>query len=405
MPRAKKINPVPEISITTEKKFDVIMFNMSNYCEWTTKGRSNRNFHILNNLKNHPNINRILAVDYLPHTNKRALRNWKENIWGAPNDQTIKSGLFTRIYKIDDKVTVYSTITNKINLGKALENINKYAKKENFRNVILWSYYPLITEYFDKIDHVISVFDTVDNWAEHASYSDIKDKIEENYKIISEKANIIFSLSKDTENMFSPRHEKIFQITQGIDLAHYSGKNKLINNDIAKIPHPIIGYVGIIQENRVNLDLIEYIANKNLDKSIVLIGPIWSDEDRIRLKKISNIYLLGAKKYKETPDYINQFDIGIIPHYTNEFIKYTCPMKLYEYMACGIPIVTTDTPGVEQFKDYIRITNDFEKFNIYIQEELENNSEEKINAKIQTIKDHTWMKKVDKMMSYIKKYI
>ncbi|MDD3284603.1 MAG: glycosyltransferase [Patescibacteria group bacterium] len=405
MPRVKKINQIPEVNISGEKKFDVIMFNMSNYIEWTAKGRSNRNFHILNNLKNHPNINKILAIDYLPHTKKRALRNWKENIWSAPNDETIKSGLFTRIYKIDDKITVYSTISNKINLNKTLENINKYAKKENFRNIILWSYYPLVTEYFDKIDHVISIFDTVDNWAEHASYCNIKDKIEENYKIISEKANIIFSLAKDTENMFSPRHEKIFQITQGIDLAHYSGKNKLINNDIAKIPHPIIGYVGVIQENRVNLDLIEYIANKNLDKSIVLIGPIWSDEDAIRLKKTSNIYLLGAKKYKETPDYINQFDVGIIPHYTNEFIKYTCPMKLYEYMACGIPIVTTNTPGVEQFKDHIRITNDFEKFNIYIQEELDTNSEEKINAKIQVIKEHTWMKKVDKMMSYIKKYI
>ncbi|MCD4705039.1 glycosyltransferase, partial [bacterium] len=190
-------------------------------------------------------------------------------------------------------------------------------------------------------------------------------------------------------------------ITQGVDLQHYKNKNKVINNDIAKIPHPIIGYVGIIQENRVNLDLIEYLAKKNLDKSIVLIGPIWREDDRKKLAEHSNIYLLGAKKYTDVPDYIYEFDVGIIPHYTNDFIKYTCPMKIYEYMACGIPIITTDAPGVDQFQDFAKVTNDFEKFNIFIKEELENNSAQKIKKRLEKIKEHTWDKKVDQMLKYI----
>ena len=178
-------------------------------------------------------------------------------------------------------------------------------------------------------------------------------------------------------------------------------KNKLINNDIAQIPQPIIGYVGVIQENRIYMDLIEHIAKKNPDKSIVMIGPIWRKKDYEKLKQYSNIYLLGAKTYQAIHDYINQFDVGIIPHLVNEFIKYTCPMKLYEYMACGIPIVTTDAPGVEEFKDYIKITNDFDEFNKFINEELKTNSPEKIDARLQAIKEHTWAKKIDQMLNYI----
>jgi len=387
-----------------KKKYDVIMFNMSSFTEWN-KGISNRNFHIIDHLKNNSQINRILAIDYLPHTWKRFFRNLYENIINTPNGKTLKLTPFTRIYQPDPKITVYSTIKNKFNLKATLKSINNYANKQNFKNIILWSSYPLITEYFDEIDYDISVFDTVDNWCEHASYKKFWPKLAKNYEIIRDKAKLIFILAKNSEKIFYPRQENIFQITQGIDLGHYQMKNKLINNDIAQIPQPIIGYVGVIQENRIYMDLIEHIAKKNPDKSIVMIGPIWRKKDYEKLKQYSNIYLLGAKTYQAIHDYINQFDVGIIPHLVNEFIKYTCPMKLYEYMACGIPIVTTDAPGVEEFKDYIKITNNFDEFNKFIDEELKTNSPEKIDARLQAIKEHTWAKKIDQMLSYVNEKI
>ncbi|HNZ86195.1 MAG TPA: glycosyltransferase [bacterium] len=387
-----------------EQKFDIVMFSMSSYSEWDS-GTSNRNFQVLKQLKNNPKIDKILTVDYLPHTIKRAIKNYKVNILGNTKGNIIKKSRLTKIYQPEEKITVYSTISNIFSTKKTLQNINKFLKKHGYKNVILWSYYPLNADYFDEVEHSVSVFDTVDNWCEHSSYLKFKKKLEKNYKTIKEKANIIFVLSKSGEEIFTPRKDNIYHITQGVDLAHYMMKNKLINNDIAKIHRPIIGYIGIIQENRINFDLIEYIAKKNLDKSIVLIGPIWNKDHEKLLKNYSNIYLLGKKTYGEAPDYINQFDVGIIPHMLNDFIKYTCPMKVYEYLACGIPVVTTDAPGIEQFKDVVSVANDFEKFNIAIQEELNNDSQEKIDNRIKIIKDHTWEKKVDQMLNHIQTLI
>lgn len=387
-----------------EQKFDVVMFSMSSYSEWDN-GTSNRNFQIFKQLKNNPKIDKILTVDYLPHTIKRAIKNYKVNILGSTKGNITKKSRFTKIYQPEENVTVYSTVFNILSMKKTLHSINRFLKKNGYKNIILWSYYPLNVEYFDEIEYSVSVFDTVDNWCEHSSYTKFKKKLEENYKKIKEKANIIFVLSKSGEEIFAPRKDNVYHITQGVDLAHYMIKNKLINNDIAKIHHPIIGYVGVIQENRINFDLIEYIAKKNLDKSVVLIGPIWNKNHEKLLKSYSNIYLLGKKGYGETPDYINQFDVGIIPHMLNDFIKYTCPMKVYEYLACGIPVVTTDAPGIEQFKGVVGIANDFEKFNIAIQEELNNNSQEKIDNRIKVIKDHTWEKKVDQMLNHIQTLI
>ncbi len=386
------------------QKFDVVMFSMSSYSEWD-RGVSNRNFQIFKQLKHSPKIGKILTVDYLPHTPKRALKNYKENILANTKGTIIKKSKLTKIYQPEEKITVYSTIENIISKKRTFQNINRFLKKEQYKNIILWSYYPLNVDYFNEIDYSVSVFDTVDNWCEHASYLKFKNKLQENYKKIADKANIIFTLSKDGKEIFSPRKDNIFHITQGVDLAHYMTKNKLVNNDIAKIHRPIIGYLGIIQENRVNFDMIKYLAKKNLDKSIVLIGPIWDKTHEKLLNEHSNIYLLGKKTYKDAPDYINQFDVGIIPHLVNDFIKYTCPMKIYEYLACGIPVVTTDTPGVEQFKNVISVANDFEKFNIAIQEELNNNSQDRIDERLKIIKEHTWENKVDQMLDHIQTLI
>ncbi|MCD4704887.1 hypothetical protein K8R66_02300, partial [bacterium] len=193
------------------KKYDIVMFNMSSYSEWD-KGISNRNLHILEHLKNNPQIGKILAIDYLPHTPKRALKNWKENILTNTKGSVIKKNLFTKIYKPEGKITVYSTIKNIFSLKTSLREINEYLKKENYQNLILWSYYPLISEYFDKLDFDISVFDTVDNWTEHASYKKFYPQLEKNYKIIRDKANVIFILSPESESIFSPRNQNIFKI-------------------------------------------------------------------------------------------------------------------------------------------------------------------------------------------------
>jgi len=101
--------------------------------------------------------------------------------------------------------------------------------------------------------------------------------------------------------------------------------------DLENIPKPIIGYLGIIQQ-RIDIDLLEYLAQKNPDKSFVLIGPLWPVYFRKlrkpaieikRLEKYKNIYLLGRKKYQQTPVYINNFQVAICPHKIDKFIKST----------------------------------------------------------------------------------
>ncbi|MCD4760988.1 glycosyltransferase, partial [bacterium] len=138
-------------------------------------------------------------------------------------------------------------------------------------------------------------------------------------------------------------------------------------------------------------------------KSIVLIGPVWNEQDEAKaaLDKEENVYFLGYKKYSDAPMYIQQFDLGIIPHKTAGFSATTNPMKMYEYLACQKPVVATDNIGTENVNEIISVAKDYKDFNQKVNEELSSDSEEKRNQRKEFIRKYSWFNTVNKMLELI----
>lgn len=396
------------------KQYDIVMFSMSDFKDWQEKGIVNRNYHILNQLLKSSEIGKILHIDFLPYTKKRALRSYYESqIWGT-SGKVIKRGLTSTLRKISDKLYICSTIDSIFSEKKVYKDINKILKKLNFNNIILWSYFPIFVGYFDQIKSKIKIFDTVDNWLEHPNFKNYKARLLKNYNIIDQKADLIFTVSQDLIKLF-PTNKNVHWISNGVDVAFFQNTNVKCQismphrqvaeeaTNVKKIPHPIIGYVGIIQ-NRVDLDLIKYLAEQNPDKSIVLIGSIWPDANIEKIKNLKNIYLLGHKSYQELPRYIHQFDVAIIPHKINQFTRSMNPLKLYEYLACGKLVVTTPVAGIEEFRDLIYITSTKEEFNSKIQSALQENNKEFEIKRIKSVKKYSWDSRIDQMLKYINNY-
>ena len=114
----------------------------------------------------------------------------------------------------------------------------------------------------------LTVFDSVDNWAEHSSYVKFKTRIEKSYDYIKKNTDIIFTVAEDLKNLFDDQ-PNVYWIPNGVDLKHYQDEWKLVNRDIGDLPKPIIGYIGVIQD-RVDLELIQFLAENNPNKSFVL---------------------------------------------------------------------------------------------------------------------------------------
>lgn len=407
-----------------EKNLEIVMFNMSSYVEWQ-KGVDNRNRHVFNRLLERPEVARIIVIDFLPFTFKRTARNYWQNVirklkaepGRGGKSKVIYRDLTTRCVKIDGKraeLYVFSTIDSVFSHKRVIKKLNKVLDKIGGQAIsrVIWSCFPMFVDYFDKVKADLTVFDAVDNWIEHPSFKKHKGILEKNYQIIVGKSDLIFTVSENLLDFFRNlgREKDIYWIANGVEVSHFTGPEPGRPKDMEKIPRPIIGYVGIIQQ-RLDIDLLEYLAEKNPEKSIVLIGPVWPVYFRKlrkpaveiqRLRKHKNVYLLGPRSYQLTPAYIRNFDLAISPHRLDNFIKYTSSLKVLEYLICGKPVVTAPSSSVEKFSHLVYIARDYQDFDRKIKKALESDNRELKEERIRQISNYDWGLKTKEMIKLIK---
>lgn len=407
-------------------KVDIVMFNMSAYAEWQA-GISNRNFHILHTLLKDPRVRKIVAVDYLPFTFKRAARQWWQYVLRGVGGKVLGRGLMHKLVALSEaeiertgyalagyapqqvphKLFILSDIASAWSEAKVYARLRHYAKLLDLKNVVIWSYLPTFVGYFGGLGERLSVFDAVDNWLEHSSYARIRERLRLNYQTIRYKADLIFTTSEDLVKFFDRTSGCSF-IPNGINLEQVVSAPRLVGRDIANLPRPIIGYNGTLQENRLDVDLLAFLAKANPTKSFVLIGPVWPGLRRVvekKLKPLPNVHFLGRKSYLETQAYIREYAVAIVPHLENEFNRHTNPLKVYEYLAAGKPIVATPSPALDTLREVVHIAATPEAFNEQLMRALEETSEDLTAQRQAVAQANAWTTRVNGMLEQVFKQL
>lgn len=387
--------------IMSKQKLNIVMFNMSKYSDWQ-KGVVNRNYHILHNLTKNENINKIIAVDFFPFTWKKAIKTYiKDQILNDTRGSIKYGDLTSRCWQISSKILVYSTIDSVLNSKKIIFELNKIIKMQEMENnLIVWNYNPLYTDYLhNQFNQVLNIFDAVDDWLEHASYKKYKNKLKKNYQDILENSNLIFTVSQYLKKELFKNQNNVHWMPNGVDLDFFQSQTN-VSERLNDIPKPIIGFLGILQD-RIDSNLLEFLAKKNTDKSIVLAGPVWKNFPKEKLNKYSNVYFLGPIPYQEIPSLYNGFDVGIITYKTTKFIQSTDPMKFYEYLAAKLPIVSTPVAGLDRFQELIQIADTHEKFHHLINQAIKEDKDELIEEKLNVLKNNTWQYRIKQMIDLI----
>ena len=206
-------------------------------------------------------------------------------------------------------------------------------------------------------------------------------------------------------------NKNVILSTNGVEYEHFaktSGKQPN-NTEFNRIIHegkPIIGYYGALA-SWFDYDLLKYVTEKNKDLNIVLIGIKYDDSfDESKIDKYDNIHYLGAIKYKELPEYAQFFDICTIPFKINEITLSTNPIKVFEYMALGKPIVTTAMPECRKYKS-VFIAENKDKFVELINKALQL-KEAKDDEYYETLKKealkNTWESKAEDILRLLREY-
>lgn len=376
------------------------MFNMSNYSDWQ-KGIANRNYHVLHNLVKDDRVNKVIAVDFLPFSWKRALKTYiSDQILRDTRGTVIYGDLTSRCWQITSKILVYSTIDSILNKTRIISELQRIITKENMQdNLIVWNYNPMYVDYFRKFGNAMYVFDAVDDWLTHASYRPFRDLLRRDYMAIKAKSDLIFTVSEYLREKLFDAQSNSFWLPNAVDLDFFQNEAR-IHPLVAKLPHPIVGFLGILQE-RIDLEILEYLASNNPQMSVVLAGPVWKDFKKKQLEKYGNVHFLGPIKHWEIPMLYNGFDVGIIPYQVNQFVKSTDPMKFYEYLAANLPIVSTPIPGSERFGDMVITADSSEKFGAAVEQALSGDRDLLKAERLKMLENNTWKIRVGEMLDLI----
>ena len=297
--------------------------------------------------------------------------------------------------------------TNKkiIFINRILFNINLFISMRllNFKNDYLWTYNPLTLLYLNIKRFKTSIYHAVDA-IEHQPFMP-KELIKIQEELLSKTVDKIFVTSKNIYKKLKTYNQNISYYGNVCDFEHFSKSlSTSIDNipeDIKKIKKPIVGFVGSISEYKINFKLIYEVANKLKNINFVLIGPIDNNMNQNNLKKLKtlkNIYFLGYRKYQYLPNYFSYFDIGWLPLIHNKYTKSMFPIKFFEYLAAGLPIVSTDIHSLHEYKNYIEMHDDITKHSKSIIESLID-SNSNLKDRLNLARENTYQKRTIKMLN------
>jgi UDP-galactopyranose mutase len=216
----------------------------------------------------------------------------------------------------------------------AEQNINKY---------ICWYYTPMALSFTRHLQPQAVIYDCMDELsAFHGAPPALKKCEAELFR----RADLVFTGGQSLYEHKANQHPHVYAFPSSVDVAHFAQARNLQTEpaDQANIPHPRLGFFGVIDE-RMDIELLRGVAEARPDWHLVIIGPVVKIDPAV-LPQAENIHYLGGKDYKQLPEYLAGWDLAILPFARNESTRFISPTKTPEYLAAGKAVVSTSIRDV-----------------------------------------------------------
>lgn len=229
------------------------------------------------------------------------------------------------------------------------QTIRRAVRRLGMRDPVLWVYRPSYYHSLDAIPHRHLVFDLVDDIAAYGGNENGMPHVEQHIRELVRRSDLVVVTAKTLRERYGDAARRVVQIPNGFEARRFEGRARLDEPAaLAFIRRPILGFVGTVF-SFIDFGLFERVAHAHRDKSIVLVGPVEaSARSRLeRLTRAPNVHHIGQQGSDVIPAFIASFDVCLNVFAQNRAADSVIPLKVFEYLAAGKPVVSTSMRALE----------------------------------------------------------
>jgi len=330
----------------------------------------------------------------------------------------------TEIEEVSEKITVWNPfrsvpkarsikVLGKFESVMFQRKLAKLIKERNMDNILVWMNQPRNPEILKWIPNLKGfVFEWSDDWDAFKLYEGKSDELQHprahsphNYYLKESLFNL--TVTPELHKRALEVNPRSYHVPNATDYNNFSRAAEgypdiVVNPAIAKYPKPIIGYVGYIL-NRIDFDLVGRVAARHPNWQFVFLGP------RIRslilpniVQELENIYFLNPVPYKELPELMWAMDVFTIPHHIDQATKGMSPIKLYDYLATGKPVVCTPVEGTADLKGLVYLADSTDTFEKQLLVALAEKDESLVQRRQAYAYENSWQARIETVKEILK---
>ncbi len=272
---------------------------------------------------------------------------------------------------------------------------------------ILWLFRPGQQHWIDQLHPRLVIYHVVDEYSAYPNLTHAQAQRQRDLdRQLTDRADLVFCTAQSLVDARLPLNPDTHYMPNAVDYDTFqSALAQSPSHPVAQSPgHPVLGVVGGINA-KVDLALLAEAAARRPDWRIELVGPLsyGLDEGEVaRLRALPNVRFAGAVLPDEVPAIMAGCDVGLIPYKLNEQTRHVNPLKVYEYLAAGRPVVGTALPELAQFEPLVRLAGDVDGFVAAVEAALvEADAPQAVAARLAVAAANTWDARVERMLVLI----
>lgn len=297
----------------------------------------------------------------------------------------------------------YAPVIARLNGALVAQLLRPLLRQLAFDHPILWLYQPEHAPLLGRFGETAVVYHCIDEFTVGTSGRK-RAVIAQLEQTLLQRADVVFANSPPTYDAKRPFNPHTYRIPSGVDVAHFAQALRAdfaVHPAIAALPAPRLGYIGNINE-RLDYALLTHLAQAYPQASLVLVGdtyPWTMDAPPLRrLQALANVHFLGKFPFAEMPAIVKGMDVCLLPYVLSEHAYFRSPLKLYEYLAAGKPVVATANPEVLELADWVYLADDGAAWATAVARALAEDTPTQQQARSAFAQNHSWSRRVDEML-------